>query len=115
MTAHVELHGHLCRDPERRMSNIRPMTSALLVVQLGRGEDVPEWFALAAFGRLGEALSKHVKGDAVSVSGKLTKASWKTRDGAERAGFSVLLDGIGSVRTVGTVVQRDELDEALAE
>jgi single-stranded DNA-binding protein len=114
MTAHVELHGHLCRPPERRMSNIRPMTSALLVVQLGRGEDVPEWFALAAFGRLGEALAKHAKGDAVSVSGKLTKASWKTRDGAERAGFSVLLDGIGSVRTVGHSVVPDELDEALA-
>jgi single-stranded DNA-binding protein len=93
------------------------MVSSVLMVELGRGERVGEWFALCAFGRLSEALAKHVKGDAgdaISVSGKLTKASWKTRDGGERCGFSVLLDGIASARTVGAEEKPDELDEVLA-
>jgi hypothetical protein len=34
------------------------------------------------------------------------------RDGGERSGFSVLLDGIASAHTVGPA-QRDMLDEAL--
>jgi single-strand DNA-binding protein len=112
VTATVQLHGYLCSAPERRMSSGKLMVSSVLMVELGRGERVAEWFALAAFGRLGEVLAKHQKGDTVSVSGKLTKASWKTRDGGERSGFSVLLDGIGSARTVGPA-ERDMLDEAL--
>jgi single-stranded DNA-binding protein len=66
-----------------------------------RGDaDAPEWFSLAAFGTTGEALAKHAKGDMVAISGRLTKSVWTGRDGAERSGFSVLVDSIASARTV---------------
>jgi single-stranded DNA-binding protein len=59
---------------------------------------MPEWFSLVAFGTICEVLAKHDKGDMVAVSGRLTKSAWTGRDGAERAGFSVV-DGIASART----------------
>jgi single-strand DNA-binding protein len=115
VTAIVQLHGSLTHTPERRTTAVgKEMVTGMLIVELGRGEKVPEWFALVALGRISDALAKHQKGDTISVSGKLSKASWKTRDGEARSGFSVLLDGIASARTVGSSSERDELDEALA-
>jgi single-strand DNA-binding protein len=114
VTATVQLHGSLTHTPERRTTAVgKEMVTGMLIVELGRGEKVPEWFAIVSLGRISEVLAKHQKGDTVSISGKLSKASWKTRDGQERAGFSVLLDGIVSARTIGPA-RRDELDEALA-
>jgi single-strand DNA-binding protein len=69
-------------------------------VELGRDAEAPEWFSLVAFGTIAEALAKHVKDDMVAISGRLTKSAWTGRDGAERSGFSVLVDSIASARTV---------------
>jgi single-stranded DNA-binding protein len=76
------------------------MTTGTIVVDLGRDAETPEWFSLVAFGTIAEALAKHAKDDMVAISGRLTKWSWKSRDGVQRTGFSVLVDSIQSARTV---------------
>ncbi|MGH8584653.1 MAG: single-stranded DNA-binding protein [Gammaproteobacteria bacterium] len=97
----VQIYGRLGRAPEQRTTtNGKAMVTASMVVDLGRDGDMPEWFSLVAFGIAGEALVKHGKGDMVAVSGRLTKSAWTSKDGAERSGFSVLVDTIASARTV---------------
>jgi single-stranded DNA-binding protein len=76
------------------------MVTGAMLVDLGRDGEMPEWFSLVAFGTISEVLATHAKGDMVAVSGRLTKSAWTGRDGAERAGFSVCVDGIASARAV---------------
>ena len=71
-----------------------------MVVDLGRDAEAPELFSLVAFGTIAEALAKHAKDDMVAISSRLTKSSWKSRDGVQRTGFLVLVDSIQSGRTV---------------
>ena len=54
------------------------------------------------------ALAKHAKDDMVAISGRLTKSSWKSRDGVQRTGFSVLVDSIQSARTLRAPKARHE-------
>ena len=119
----IQLYGRLGRAPEQRTTtNSKVMVTGSMVVDLGRGEEQPEWFSLVAFGTIGEALALHSKSDMVAVSGKLTKASWKSKDGTERCGFSVLVDSLASARTVrpGSKAPKarrehaEEFDDALA-
>jgi hypothetical protein len=74
MSATIQLYGRLGRTPERRTTGVKTMVTTSMVVELGRGEEMPEWFSLIAFGGAGELLARHAKGDMVSVSGKLSKA-----------------------------------------
>jgi single-stranded DNA-binding protein len=78
MSATIQLYGRLGRTPERRTTGVKTMVTTSMVVELGRGEEMPEWFSLIAFGGASELLARHAKGDMVSVSGKLSKAAWKT-------------------------------------
>ncbi|MGH8589436.1 MAG: single-stranded DNA-binding protein [Gammaproteobacteria bacterium] len=97
----IQIYGRLGRAPEQRTTAAgKAMVTASVVVDLGRDGEMPEWFSLAAFGTVGEGLARHVKGDMISVSGRLTKSAWTGRDGVERSGFSVLVDFIASARTV---------------
>ena len=101
MTTTIQIYGRLGRAPEQRTTAAgKAMVTGAMVVDLGRDGEMPEWFSLVAFGTIGEVLTKHDKGDMVAVSGRLTKSAWTGRDGAERAGFSVCVDGIASARTV---------------
>lgn len=101
MTTTIQIYGRLGRAPEQRSTaNGKAITTATMVADLGRDGDMPEWFSLVAFGTIGEALAKHAKGDMAAISGRLTKSAWTGRDGAERSGFSVLVDSIASARTV---------------
>ena len=118
----IQLYGRLGRAPEQRTTAAgKAMVTGAMVVDLGRDGEMPEWFSLVGFGTIGEVLSKHDKGDMVSVSGKLTKSSWTSKDGTERSGFSVLIDSIASARTVRPVKAQkpgrehaEEFDDALA-
>jgi single-stranded DNA-binding protein len=97
----IQLYGRLGRAPEQRTTRTgKAMVTGAMVVDLGRDVEMPEWFGLVAFGPIGEALAKHGTGDMAAISDRLTKSAWKARDGAERAGFSVCVDGIASARTV---------------
>jgi single-stranded DNA-binding protein len=100
MTTTIQIYGRLGRAPEQRTTAAgKAMVTGAMVVDLGRDAEAPEWFSLVAFGTIGEVLAKHDKGDMVAVSGRLTKSAWTGRDGAERSGFSVCVDGIASART----------------
>lgn len=92
----IQTYGRLGRAPEQRTTRTgKAMVTASMVVDLGRDAEAPEWFSLIAFGTAAEVLAKHGKGNMA-----LTKTSWTGRDGTERAGFSVCVDGIASARTV---------------
>ncbi|MGH8566909.1 MAG: single-stranded DNA-binding protein [Gammaproteobacteria bacterium] len=110
----IQLYGRLGRAPEQRTTAAgKAMITASMVVDLGRelGE-MPEWFSLMAFGTAGESLARHVKGDMIAVSGRLTKSAWTGKDGVERSGFSVLADSIASARTVRPGKPRPKHDHA---
>jgi single-strand DNA-binding protein len=97
----IQTYGRFGRAPEQRTTRTgKAMVTASMVVDLGRDAEAPEWFSLIAFGSAAEVLAKHGKGDMAAISGRLTKSAWKARDGAERSGFSVLVDSIASARTV---------------
>jgi len=97
----IQVYGRLGRAPEQRTTAAgKAMVTGAMVVDLGRDGEMPEWFSLVAFGTISEVLAKHAKGDMVAISGRLTKAAWTGRGGAERSGFSVCVDSIASARTV---------------
>jgi single-strand DNA-binding protein len=112
----IQIYGRLYRAPEKRTTGAgKPMTTAGLVVELGRGVEMPEWISLVAFGRIGEVLARHAKGDMVAVGGRLSKSSWTAQDGSVHTGFSVLIDSIASARTVrpgkASRARRERADE----
>ena len=108
MTTTIQIYGRLGRAPEQRSTAAgKAMVNGAMVVDLRRDGEMPEWFSLVAFGTIDEALARHAKGDMVAVSGRLTKSAWTGRDGAERSGFSVLVDSIASARTVVRRVAQD--------
>jgi single-strand DNA-binding protein len=115
MTA-IQIYGRLYRAPEERATGAgKPMTTAGVVVDLGRDAEMPEWISLVAFGTIGEVLAKHDKGDMVAVSGRLSKSAWKSQDGTEHTGFSVRVDGLASARTVRpgkAKAKREDAEEA---
>jgi single-strand DNA-binding protein len=99
--ATIQIYGRLGKAPEERTSKTgKPMVTASMVTDLGRDNEMFEWFGLIGFGAIGEVLARHAKGDMVAVGGRLSKSAWKGRDGTERTGFSVCVDAIASARTV---------------
>ena len=96
----IQIYGRLYRAPEERTTGAgKPMTTAGVVVDLGRGAEMPEWISLVAFGRISEVLARHDKGDMVAVGGRLSKSAWTAQDGTAHTGFSVLVDSIAGART----------------
>jgi single-strand DNA-binding protein len=78
------------------------MTTASLAINAARaGEDATtEWFSIIAFGRAGDELARHQKGDLVSVAGQMCRTSFIARDGEQRTGWSLTVESILSARTV---------------
>ncbi|MGH8659724.1 MAG: single-stranded DNA-binding protein [Gammaproteobacteria bacterium] len=100
----IQLYGRLGRDPEERTTaGGKSMVTASMVVNLGRDEELSEWFSLVAFHKVGERLALHVKGDMVAVNGKLSKNTWNGKDGEKRSGFSVLVDCLASAKAAAPV------------
>lgn len=96
------IHGRLGGDPvQRETRGGKQMTTVSIAVDAGRtGEDsITEWIGVVAFGAASESLSRHVKGDLVTVMGVLTKSTFTGRDGQKRSGWSVAAEAILSVRT----------------
>ncbi|MGH8580858.1 MAG: single-stranded DNA-binding protein [Gammaproteobacteria bacterium] len=98
----IQIYGRLGRDPEEKTTaSGKSMVTGSMVVSLGRQLEAAcdEWFSLIAFGRIGETLSRHAKGDQLAVSGKLTKSVWQGKDGQQRSGFSIMVDCLSSAKT----------------
>ncbi len=100
---HAAIYGRLGADPvERKTRGGKSMVTASVAINAGR-PDVGEetmWISVAAFGRGGEALARHVKGDLLGAMGRLYHVRYTTRDGAARQGWSLTVDAIVSARSV---------------
>ena len=92
MTISVLVTGRLIADPERRTGQSgKPFTLARIVAQTDDGEAV---VSLIAFGTTSEQLAAMGKGDTVSVTGRAKVNTWTGKDGASRAGLSVIADAL---------------------
>ncbi|MFN4089346.1 MAG: single-stranded DNA-binding protein [Alphaproteobacteria bacterium] len=100
----ASLYGRLGGDPvERTTSNGNTMVTASLAVDVARygsGDEDSEWFSVAAFGTVGEALKRHQKGDLIAVMGQVSRRRYVARDGTPREAWQVTADSIVSARTV---------------
>lgn len=97
------LYGRLGQDPtERTTRSGKAMVTASIAVDVSRaGQDQDtEWFDVAAFGKVGEVLARHAKGELVAVMGVLTRRHYTGNDGAERASWSLTAESLVSARTV---------------
>jgi single stranded DNA-binding protein len=103
MTAQVAAHGRLGSDPVQRQSQSgNPWATASIAVQLSTGDDdaPPQWFSLIAFGKVAETLTRHAKGDLVSVSGRLQLKRWQDREGNDRGQLQIIADTVMSAKSV---------------
>ena len=84
------------------------MVTASLAVDAARfGEaELTEWFSIVAFGKVGEALTRHQKGDLLAVMGALHRTHFAGRDGEQRQGWGLTVESIDSARTVRPGSQR---------
>ncbi len=116
----VSAYGRLGRDPEERQTRGgKAMVVSALAVAVNRfGEpEATEWLDLIAFGKAGEMLARHLKGETVSIAGTMTKRAYTGRDGAARVSWSVVVDSIVSARTArpGTGKKRNTGKDAAAD
>src|SRR5215471_16506879 len=99
----ASIYGRVGNDPTTRTTrNGKMMVTASIAVDVARpGEEAPtEWLSVAAFGRAGDELARHQKGDLISVRGGLYRSSFVGRDGQERTSWSLTADAVISARTV---------------
>lgn len=80
----IDVTGNVARAPELRYTS---NGTAICNVRIGvNGDDgQTRWFTIAAWGRLADMVSAHVKkGDRLGVRGPVTERPWTGRDGIER-------------------------------
>lgn len=104
MTAQIAAYGRLVADIQSKStSNGSTMAFGRLVVSLpchkAESGEASLWLGVVAFGKQGEVLAQHVKGDFISVSGTMQMNQWTGQSGATQAGYQVIADSIVSART----------------
>jgi single-strand DNA-binding protein len=98
------IHGRIGGDPVQRETRAgKPMCTASIAVDVAKAgeEAATEWFSIVAFGAVGDALARHVKGDLISAMGPLTRSVFTARDGQERMSWSLLAESVLSARPIG--------------
>ncbi|MEE8555151.1 MAG: single-stranded DNA-binding protein [bacterium] len=118
----ASIYGRLGADPvERETRNGKAMVTASLAVSAGRPDvdEETQSFNLIAFGRVAEALARHVKGDLIGCMGPLYRNRYTAHNGDEREGWSLTVESIVSARTVrpsgGRTSRRREVSIARAD
>ena len=100
MTAQIAAWGRLGSDPRAlETKSGKPMTVATIAVEVGDDEE-PEWLGIVAFGTTAETLARHAKGDCLSVSGRLQRRTYSTREGEQRQQLQIVADSLVSARSV---------------
>ncbi len=113
----ASIYGRLGGDPvERETRNGNAMATASLAVNVARAsaDEDTAWFSLAAFGKTGEALLRHQKGDLLAAMGPLTRRKYTDRNSVDREGWSLTCEQIVSARTVrpgGARKKKDTTDD----
>ncbi|RZF13783.1 single-stranded DNA-binding protein [Serratia marcescens] len=121
MTAQIAAYGRLVADVQSKTtSNGSTMAFARMAVSLpchsAESGEAPFWLGVVAFGKQAEALSRHAKGDMVSVSGNMQVSQWTAQDGSTASGYQVVVDSVISARTArpdGKRGQQGQADNAL--
>jgi len=106
----ASIHGRLCVDPEVRTSQGGKDWSAsriAVTIPAGRDDEDTIFVGLVAFGRTGESLARHRKGDPLSVIGRISLNRWQTSDGEKRENFQIVADAIVGGRSTRTGRQRE--------
>ncbi len=113
MTAQLAAWGRLGSDPRPvETKSGRPMTVGSLAVEVSDDGD-PEWLGVVAFAETAETLARHTKGDCVSVSGRLQRRTYTTRNGEERQQLQVVADTLVSARSVSPAGKRQQEQPSL--
>lgn len=103
MTAHIAAWGRLVADPEQRETRAgKPWATARLAVPMplpygaDEGSEPPVlWLSVNAFGeRAAETLARHVKGECLSVAGRLELRPYTARTGERREGWTCIADSV---------------------
>jgi single-strand DNA-binding protein len=100
---YASIHGRLGGDPiVRSTKSGAPMVTARIAINVSRGdeEQIIEWVNLAAFGRAGDELARHTKGDVVAVMGAMRRSAYTGRGGTERTSWNLTVEQIVSARSV---------------
>ena len=106
MTAQIAVHGRLGRDPRAiDTSSGKPMATASLAVTVearvsGETGEGTLWLDVLTFGRVADDLTRHAKGDMVSISGRLQLARYTNRDGETRENWQCIADSLVSAKSV---------------
>ena len=103
MSAHIAAWGRLVADPEQRETRAgKPWATARLAVPMplphgaDEGSEPPVlWLGVTVFGeRLTETLGRHLKGECVSVAGRLEMRPYTARSGERREGWTCIADSV---------------------
>jgi single-stranded DNA-binding protein len=96
VSLHALAQGTPIADPQRRQGAKGPFATATLRVATGGGEAI--LVSIIAFGAEAEALLEFGKGDALAISGRAEMRRWQGGDGEERAGLSIVVDRIVTLK-----------------
>lgn len=105
MTAHISAYGRLVAEVQTRTTDKgTPMAMGRLAVPLpchsAQDGQATFWVGVVAFGKAAEALSRHDKGDLISVAGAMQINQWTGQDGGTQTGYQVVADSVISAKTV---------------
>ena len=99
----VSLVGRLTSDPDSRVTQSGDtVVSVRLAVNARRGgENVPNYFDVTFFGKLGsEVVAKYCgKGSKIGVTGRLQWREWEAKDGSKRQSVSVVANDVSLLDT----------------
>jgi len=94
----VHIIGRLTSDPEVSSNEKAPVKFGVAVDRVG-SEDT-DFFDVAAWGKLGEAVAQHMtKGRQVAVQGRLRQERWDNGDGERRSRIQIIADQVDFLGT----------------
>jgi len=96
MLNHVQLIGHLGKDPESQYLPTGTMVAKFSIATTEKRKDkdsLTEWHAIVCFGKLAEICSEYLKkGSLVYVEGKIQTRSWDDKEGKKRFKTEILIN-----------------------
>lgn len=105
--AHIEILGHVGREPEQRYTSAGLMLANFTVAVNPPGIRQPDgsymdaptdWFRVTCFGRTAERAMEHVaKGQVVHVRGRFKTDHWTGQDGTARTTLDISADSVTSL------------------
>ena len=100
----VTLIGNLGQDPQVSTFSTANGTGSITRISIatnekdGQGNTITDWHNVSIFGKLGEVAAKYLhKGSQVYVEGKLKTNKYTGKDGAEKVGININVQGYSGV------------------